>query len=167
MAPPAKGIASNDEADVLWTTQLERAILSARISGDGQAIACVIEGDGLEDNTPFGARTFLRDFDDGAPSTSSTGIERSMSNISIGIVYKPGPFLVHNSIVTQISFRGFGHTTSSSTSELDEGNDSLLTYCNGDHVVRVFSQNSWKQLMDDASRNSSRLGARYVCLQSR
>ena len=138
-----------EEAEVLWTTKLEHSIFSARISGDGQAIVYVVKGEGLEKDNPFGARTFLRDSDDGGALATGleSPVERSVSNISLGIVYKPGPFLVHVSAVSHINFRGFGHVTSSVTCDRDEGNDLLLTYCESDNVVRIFSQNSWKQLV--------------------
>lgn len=78
-----------------------------------------------------------------------------------GILYKPGPFLVHSAPVTRISFRGFGTTTSSSAhnsgwNETEEGNDLLLTSCSTDSSVRIFSQNSWRQLMHWASPPKSR-----------
>lgn len=147
LVKPTKGRAIDANAEVMWTTRLEQSISSARISGDGQAIVYVLEGEQFTSDSPFGARTYLRDFEDGALISSTAVLERAMSNASIGVVYKPGPFLVHSSHVTQISFRGFGHITSSATPDEDEGNDLLLTYCDQDSTVRVFSQNSWKKLV--------------------
>lgn len=143
--------------DLLWTTKLDRTIDSARISGDGYAIVVVVVGEGVNNENPFGARTFIRDTEDGAEGDMSVllvlekplkqVLRQASSGTAIGIVYKPGPFLVHTSAVCQISFRGFGHVTSSMHCEDDEGNDLLLTYCSGDNNVRIFSQNSWKQIM--------------------
>ncbi|KAL9182531.1 hypothetical protein ACHAXT_013183 [Thalassiosira profunda] len=70
-----------------------------------------------------------------------------------GILYKPGQFLVHSAPVTRLSFRGYGTNTSSAqhnSGTLDddcEGNDLLLTTCSSDCSLRIFSQNSWRQLM--------------------
>lgn len=147
LVKPTKGRAIDAKAEVMWTTRLEQSISAARISGDGQAIVYVLEGEQFTNDSPFGARTYLRDFDDGALISSTAVLKRAMSNSSIGVVYKPGPFLVHSSPVTQISFRGYGHITSSATPDEDEGNDLLLTYCDQDSTVRVFSQNSWKKLV--------------------
>ena len=147
----------NSIMDLLWTTKLDRTIDSARISGDGYAIVVVVVGEGVNNENPFGARTFIRDIDDGAVGDISVlsvlekpikqVLRHASSSTAIGIVYKPGPFLVHTSAVSQISFRGFGHVTSSMHCKDDEGNDLLMTYCSGDNNVRIFSQNSWKQIM--------------------
>ncbi|KAL7458931.1 hypothetical protein ACHAWC_010739 [Mediolabrus comicus] len=75
------------------------------------------------------------------------------SSVATGILYKPGQFLVHSSPVTRLSFRGFGtrtsalHHNSGWNEQQEEGNDLLLTSCSGDCSVRIFSQNSWRQLM--------------------
>ena len=137
--------------ELIWTTTLDRAILSARISGDGSAIVLVVAGEGINNENPFGARTFIRDIEDGASvdglATPSEALVRQASNnTAVGIVYKPGPFLVHDSSVSHVSFRGFGHVTSNLQCEGDEGNDLLLTYCESDNCVRIFSQNSWKKI---------------------
>ena len=79
-----------------------------------------------------------------------------------GILYKPAQFLVHSAPVTRLSFRGYGTRTSSanhnttSWSEDMEGNDLLLTTCSSDCSVRIFSQNSWRQLMHWNSPPKSR-----------
>jgi hypothetical protein len=81
--------------------------------------------------------------------------------VAAGILYKPGQFLVHSSPVTRLSFRGFGTRTSalhhnSGWNEQEEGNDLLLTSCSNDCSVRIFSQNSWRQLMHWTSPPKSR-----------
>ena len=81
--------------------------------------------------------------------------------VATGILYKLGPFLVHSSPVTRLSFRGFGTRTSalhhnSGWNEQEEGNDLLLTSCSKDCSVRIFSQNSWRQLMHWTSPPKSR-----------
>ncbi|KAL7553577.1 hypothetical protein ACHAWF_016877 [Thalassiosira exigua] len=79
------------------------------------------------------------------------------------IAYEPGQFLVHSAPVTRLAFRGYGTVTSSAGHTslrsgeedgggddarlLEEGNDLLLTSCASDASVRIFSQNSWRQLM--------------------
>ncbi|KAL7521427.1 hypothetical protein ACHAWX_006106 [Stephanocyclus meneghinianus] len=82
-----------------------------------------------------------------------------------GILYKPGPFLVHSAPVTRLSFRGCGTITSSYAhnrksnrylEQEEEGNDLLLTTCSSDCSVRIFSQNSWRQLMQWNSPPKSR-----------
>ena len=76
---------------------------------------------------------------------------------NMGIVYKTGPFLVHSTTVTRISFRGLGlnhssiyHDNSSNKNwnapGMRDGNDLLLTCCSSDGSFRVFSQGSWKIL---------------------
>ncbi|KAL3804783.1 hypothetical protein ACHAWO_005312 [Cyclotella atomus] len=78
------------------------------------------------------------------------------------VTYQPGPFLVHSAPVSRISFRGAGTTTSSakhnckSSIDTEEGNDLLLTTCSNDCSVRIFSQNSWRQLMQWNSPPKSR-----------
>ena len=80
--------------------------------------------------------------------------------------YAPGPFLVHSAPPSRLAFRGRGTRTSSAShlpsngpdggsnsnssgydgGEMEEGNDLLLT-SSTDCTVRIFSQNSWRQLM--------------------
>lgn len=155
---------SPPRAELLWTARLERSIETSRLSGDGRAIALVVEGEGLENDNPFGIRTFIRDSEDGSTLRSeilepkqSTEVDiprpgplnRSISSSkSIGIVFKPGPFLVHTSSVSTISFRGFGHNNSDVYPEETEGNDLLLTHCRNGNSIRIFSQNSWKVLTE-------------------
>jgi hypothetical protein len=79
-----------------------------------------------------------------------------------GILYKPAQFLVHSAPVTRLAFRGHGtrtssaHHNSSVWNEIEEGNDLLLTTCSSDCSVRIFSQNSWRQLMQWNSPPRSR-----------
>jgi len=80
-----------------------------------------------------------------------------------GILYKPAQFLVHSAPVSRLAFRGYGtitsssnHNTSSYNDEEEEGNDLLLTTCSTDCSVRIFSQNSWRQLMHWNSPPKSR-----------
>jgi len=162
-------------AELLWTTRLASKISAAKISGDGEAIAVVLEeGDGVNsnDNTSgdedeelsHGVYTFERDHEDGSsdvilPAGSSTPIHLHQQHLppprgsipemaslarsrSVGIVYKPGPFLSHASRVTRLSFRGLGHNTSN-VHNIDQGNDLLLTYC-ADNVARIYGQNAWR-----------------------
>lgn len=129
---------------LLWTTLFPSDVVTAKISGDGQCVAVVLANP--EEDGSFGCRTFIHDMDDGSASTALSR-PALVRNPSVGVVYKQGPFLRHASPVTRISFRGLGRNTSS-TSETDEqGNDLLLTYCEDDSTVRIFNQNSWKQLM--------------------
>jgi len=79
-----------------------------------------------------------------------------------GILYKPAQFLAHSAPVTRLAFRGYGTRTSSANhnstiwNEEEEGNDLLLTTCSSDCSVRIFSQNSWRQLMHWNSPPKSR-----------
>jgi hypothetical protein len=201
---------------ILWTTRVGATISCATISGDGRAIVYVLQGEGIGVPYPFGARTFIRDKEDGSsdvekPSnaksskhaavgdrskeqdnikkntdislrTGGGGItppplptmdieleyDKSLlsdvtvmdSNLksdlnNLGIVYKAGPFLVHATTVTRVSFRGQGLNHSSvyhddyprkTKRRINEGNDLLMTCCSSDGSFRVFSQGSWKML---------------------
>eukprot|EP00934_Nitzschia_sp_Nitz4_P005924 Nitzschia sp. Nitz4//scaffold10_size219509//115070//124411//NITZ4_001433-RA/size219509-processed-gene-0.134-mRNA-1//-1//CDS//3329532935//5914//frame0 len=126
---------------LLWTTLLHSDIRSAKLAGDGQAVVVVLSQP--EPDGKVGCKTFVHDLDDG----SGTGRPRLVRGTSVGVLYKEGPFLVHNSPVSRISFRGLGRVTSSPSSVDEQGNDLLLTYCEGDSTVRIFNQNSWDQLM--------------------
>ena len=162
---------ANDHAlgmELLWTTILDTPIESARISGDGYAIVVVVSGEGISNEYPFGARTFIRDTEDASAVEAAVSsvlqqppkglpIRRSSSDTTVGVIYKPGPFLVHTSSVSQISFRGFGYVTSKIRCMESEGNDLLLTYCSADNCVRIFSQNSWKQIMQWKSAPCTRV----------
>ena len=85
--------------------------------------------------------------------SSNINNSRSSSSGKQGILYKPAQFLVHSAPVTRLAFRGYGTITSSAShnstsyNEDEEGNDLLLTTCSSDCSVRIFSQNSWRQLM--------------------
>lgn len=160
-------MSDSKEANLLWTTRLEATVVSAKLSGDGCAIVVVVDGDGETNENPYGARTFLRDTDDGSQGESSTLPSESpgkpalvkqatSTGSAVGLLYKPGPFLVHSASVSRISFRGFGHLTSSVHCDIEEGNDLLLTYCDEDFSVHIFSQNSWKQLMTWTTPPNSR-----------
>ena len=127
---------------LLWTTLLQSNIVAAKISGDGQAI--VVVSDGPNEAGNFGAQTFLHDIEDGSNPLSRPSLERSSS---VGMVFKPGPFLQHSTAITRLSFRGLGRMTSAVTEDDGQGNDLLLTHCDGDSTVRIFNQNSWQQLM--------------------
>ncbi len=137
---------------LLWTILLPTNVVTAKIAGDGQAIVVVLEGDQDEDGD-YGARTFVHDLEDGS-GLNSTGRATLERTTSVGIVFKPGPFLKHVTPVTRLSFRGLGRTTSSTVE--NQGNDLLLTYCESDSAVRIFNQNSWKQLMMWAAPPNSR-----------
>ena len=140
-------------ATLLWTTMLSTKVVTAKLSGDGQAIVVVL--DQPNNNSEYGAMTFLHDADDGSiPSVGPPStIKRSMST---GMVFKPGPYLQHSRPVTRISFRGLGHMTASADPEKAQGNDLLLTYCEEDSAVRIFNQNAWQQLMIWAAPPNSR-----------
>jgi len=162
---------------LLWTVKASNTIVTASMSGNGRAIAYVIAGEGEGVPYPYGARTYVRDWNDGAapaapiapgrpdsasrptPSRRSPqkngSISTSPDASNIGVIYKPGPFLNHSAPVTRVSFRGLGLNNStlysssdmSSSEDGEEGNDLLLTCCRRDNSCRVFSQNSWKQLL--------------------
>ena len=130
----------NNAATLLWTTILDSNVVSAKMSGDGQALVVVTDRPDIHESC--GAVTFVHDKDDG-----SAGPSGSISTASIGMVFKPGPFLKHATPVTRLSFRGLGHITPSANREQQQGNDLLLTYCEEDSTARIFNQNSWRQLM--------------------
>ena len=100
-----------------------------------------------------------------AKSTTSSNppLQTSSPTTKQGILYKPAQFLVHSAPVSRLAFRGYGTITSSSNhnassynDEEEEGNDLLLTTCSTDCSVRIFSQNSWRQLMHWNSPPKSR-----------
>ena len=149
---------TSNAATLLWTTMLPSKVVTAKISGDGQAVVAVINQPNDENN--YGVITFLHDKDDGSGvsgssnsvtkiSSPSTGVSREslISAKSAGMVFKPGPFLEHATAVTRLSFRGLGHVTPSANPEETDGNDLLLTYCKEDSSARIFNQNSWRELM--------------------
>ena len=185
-------------AALLWTVKVAAVIVTASMSGNGRAIVYVLAGEGEGVPCPYGARTYVRDGDDGAvssppsrsPESSPTPnrnglspkqmkqLQKNMMNVSIssdmsniGIVYKAGPLLNHSAPVSRVSFRGLGlnHSTlypplpaslddsiGSDDNVDEEGNDLLLTCCQRDSTCRVFSQNSWKQLLQWTAPPSSR-----------
>ena len=143
---------NGDVTRLLWTTILPSNIVTAKISGDGQALVVVV--DTPDEKMGYGALTFVHDMEDGSQSLLPPSLERSTS---VGMVYKPGPFLSHSAEVSRISFRGLGRETSNvSEDNLKQGNDLLLTFCNGDSSVRIFNQNSWQQLMTWSAFPNSR-----------
>jgi hypothetical protein len=150
-------------AELLWTTRLLAAVVTAKISGDGQAIALVLSRSETADDDAEadGVHTFERDSDDGSQFDHAP-IQRPLlereSSLSVGILYKPGPFLVHSTPVTRLSFRGLGHVTSSvRAAESDQGNDLLLTYCASNCAARIFGQNNWKPLTEWKTPPSTRV----------
>lgn len=164
--------AINKNAQMLWTTTITNKIVTAQISGDGQAIAVVADkeiGERNDENTEeqqCGVQTFIRDKNDGGAFMSDGAkIEdqqsthsASTTEQSIGILYRHGPFLFHTSNVTRISFRGQGSNISSAvTDDAGQGNDLLLTYCSSDCTARIFNQNSWKQLVEWTTPPNSRV----------
>ena len=89
------------------------------------------------------------------PDVTNTHVDENIAKNNLGIVYKTGPFLVHASAVTRLSFRGQGLNHSSVYHDeisgnlhggVRDGNDLLLTCCSSDGSFRVFSQGSWKML---------------------
>ncbi len=97
-----------------------------------------------------------------ASGTGGCGGDGIISPPKRGILYKPAQFLVHSAPVTRLAFRGYGTRTSlanhNSTvwNKIEEGDDLLLTTCSSDCSVRIFSQNSWRQLMQWNSPPKSR-----------
>lgn len=174
---------------VLWMTRLPAKVVTAKLSGDGHAIAVVLEkspegsappaaasSDIIVDDADGadGVYTFERDWDDGsdmdrsANSSSGRGLQRRRSS-AIGILYKPGPFLVHTAPVTKLAFRGLGHETSSckglsdgsnggdGNGEQRQGNDLLLTYSASNCTARIFGQNCWRPLTDWQTPSNTRV----------
>jgi hypothetical protein len=150
------GVATTN-AELLWTTRLPGKVATAKLSGDGQVIALALTETEPGNKAGGGAHTFQRDHLDGSDLDVSSNNSRSGStrakrlelvrSQSVGIVYKPGPFLVHACPVTRLAFRGQGHNNSNSnSSSAEQGSDLLLTYCAGDHSARIFCQNDWRTL---------------------
>ena len=154
-------------AQLLWITSVADPIITASISGDGQSLAVVTSGGtpGVYDTT-CGVRIFVRDMDDGArleetavqehqaQTTSKATLQRK---VSVGILYKLGPFLEHSEPVTRISFRGLGHNTASVLVDDEQGNDLLLTYSKHDGMARIFNQHGWNQLVEWNTPPNSRV----------
>lgn len=155
-------------APVLWMTKLPGNVHSAQISGNGNAIAVVLSNrNERQPNTEFGVYTFERDWEDGSSiqeqlmlttahaaaaetTTTTTGKAALTRSVSVGILYKPGPFLVHPHPVRKISFRGLGHLTpqyTAGTLQERSGNDLLLTICRG-RQARIYGQEQWKLLVE-------------------
>jgi hypothetical protein len=155
-------------AALLWMTRLPAPVRWAVLSGDGQAICVVTEAeDDHPDASLDGVHTFERDAEDGGPTITlgvagvATSVQRTLSEGSggAGILYKPGPFLVHSAPVTRLAFRGQGFLTSRScgsgggwqqddpSSGEAPGNDLLLTQA-ADGTARIFGQDSWKPLTE-------------------
>ena len=149
------------ESEMLWMTRLPSPIITAQISGDSQSIAVVLEQnpDDKDVEDSDGVHTLERDWDDGSSNrkdnarTNATGEdilkkEKKTRSGSVGILYKPGPFLVHSAPVTRLSFRGHGRENSQHPVEdIDRipGNDLLLTVSQ-DNSVQIFGQSNWKPL---------------------
>lgn len=156
--------ASPPPAELLWTTQLPGHVVTAKISGDGQSIAVVLnrERSDTEDEEDVkaakdGVHTFERDTDDGSQvfTTVNDELDRPKRVQSLGILYKPGPFLVHSARVTRLSFRGYGHVTSNVRE--GQGNDLLLTYCASDCSARIYCQNKWNPLTEWITPSNTRV----------
>lgn len=163
--------------ECLWTTRLPKRVLLAQLSGDGHAIALVLDHnssfnttgslDGTDNADADGVYTFERDFDDGG-SLSSFGpvsvddvpsVVSLASSPTVGILYRPGPYIVLPSPVVRLSFRGFGHLTSEITRDpkiRPAGNDLLLTSCS-DGVAKIFSQYEWQELVSWETPPSTRV----------
>ena len=146
------------EAPVLWMTKLPAPVQSASIAGDGQALAVVLSRLSMDDaNDADGVHTFERDWDDGAEAAGPTVVPRTVSDSSnVGIVYKPGPFLVHSAPVTRLVFRGCGFCTSSQSDREDAAvsadktqiSNDLLLSTSQDGTARIFGQEGWKSLTE-------------------
>jgi hypothetical protein len=140
-------------ADLLWMTRLPGKVVTAKLSGNGNSIALVLEQEDDQDGAD-GVHTFERDWDDGGNYDASSSIpfaqQRSSLHrtTSVGILYKPGPFLVHSEPVSRLEFRGLGHVSSQHTAgnwNEHDGNDLLLTISADE--ARIFSQKEWKLLV--------------------
>jgi len=144
----AKDLESTDSSGVatlLWTAVLPSNVVTAKISGDADAIVAVL--DVPNEHGKVGALTFIRDNDDGSQQ-QPPGQAKMRRSSSLGLIYKQGPFLEHSAPVSRISFRGLGRETSAEPdSSKQQGNDLLLTHCKEDSSNRIFNQNSWQQLM--------------------
>ena len=160
-------------AELLWTTCLPCPIVTAQLSGDAQSIAVVLEPnpDDTDSADADGVHTLERDWEDGGSNQNdsqekvstkkSTPLQPPNKEIakaaterreSVGLIYKPGPFLVHSAPVTRLSFRGTGRETSNpppAPNEEDEipGNDLLLTISE-DNTAQIFGQSNWKPLTE-------------------
>ena len=172
------------EAEMLWTTCLPSPIVTAQLSGDAQSIAVVLKSNTLDIDAADadGVHTLERDWEDGgssgrdksnnvsAHSSTSSSVNASNSlhrssteetkdretdpSASVGVIYKPGPFLVHSAPVVRLAFRGKGRETSNpppsdGPNEVDEipGNDLLLTVSK-DNTAQIFGQSNWKPLTE-------------------
>jgi hypothetical protein len=133
---------TSGDASLLWTTLLPSNVVTAKISGDGQALVVVL--DAPNETGEYGALTFSRDTEDGSRNHK---LPKPAKNISVGMLYRPGPFLQHSTTVKRISFRGLGREFSTNADDEGQGNDLLLTYCEKDSSNRIFNQNGWQQLM--------------------
>lgn len=155
------------QADLLWTTQLPGQVVTAKISGDGQSIAVVLKRERSETEdeedakaATDGVHTFERDMDDGSQvftTVRDLPTDRpSLNRVqSLGILYKPGPFLVHSARVTRLSFRGYGNVTSNVRE--GQGNDLLLTFCASDCSARIYCQNNWNPLTEWTAPSCTRV----------
>jgi len=138
---------------LVWTKRVDTTITAAALSGDGKAIAYVLDGEGIGVPFPYGVRTMIRDKDDGThePSQSKKAHQKK-SPPTEGILFKSGPFLVHSATVTRLAFKGDGTNYCNNSQALGdnfggEGNDLLMTSCSSDGSMRVFSQGTWKLLL--------------------
>ncbi|CAJ1934809.1 unnamed protein product [Cylindrotheca closterium] len=144
-AKDSESAESSGCATLLWTAVLPSNVVTAKISGDADAIVAVL--DVPNEHGKVGALTFIRDKDDGSQQKPIDQAKLRRSS-SLGLIYKQGPFLEHSAPVSRISFRGLGRETSTELdSSRQQGNDLLLTYCKEDSSNRIFNQNSWQQLM--------------------
>ena len=164
-------------------TQVSKYIHTASISGDGNAIAVVLLPHVSSPQPPTAAsnttntietNVTIDDDDDGSSDDAAADgiytyerewMEPNHNLYHSGVLYKPGPFLVHPAPVTHVSFRGDGNLTSSSlvstppTTTTDgthqplppQPNDLLLSVCSSDCTVlrvRMYGQNSWSPLTE-------------------
>jgi len=175
---------------LLWTTLLPGPVVTASISGDGQALA-VSTNSKLkvgEKEANHGVHTFVRDYDDGSAleststsnfkhTTTTTTIDAGQIQSPIGILYKQGPFLQHSQSITSLSFRGVtgfnDKVVVATATKNDAGermmasnnqnsvNDLLLTFCNDENIARIFQQQDWEQLVQWETSLRSRVDWLY------
>jgi len=132
------------DVELLWCSSMDANVMHCGISGDGCAIAVVLEGEGEGVPFPYGVRTFIREKEDDVKP-----------NLTLkGIIFKAGPFLVHSCTVTRVKWKGTGCDICND--EYYNGNDYLLTHCENDSSLRVFSQCTFKQLMHWTTPKGSR-----------
>jgi hypothetical protein len=117
-----------------------------------------------DDAEADGVHTFERAPDDGEPiRISVTHPEEALSlerdPLSVGILYKPGPFWCIRRPSRDFRSVAPGHVNTSSVraAESDQGNDLPLTYCARQLRGSNIWSNNWKPLTETENRVLSRV----------